>query len=216
MPQRLAASCGLAALGTFVAGVVLGDRAQPGAFSPANDDISDLGAQTASSPWLYNQVAANLTGILVLVFALGLWRALGEGWLPRLGVAGLGIVGIGLLLDGIFRLDCQGIDAGCDNTSWQSEAHRLESAVTAGALLLTPLVLAFAFRRTPAWRPVWLVTLLATPASILTSALFSPAGDGAASRAGSVVWFVWLAVVALQLLRVTRDHGRMAAPAVPS
>ena len=213
MPQRLAASCGLAALGTFVVGVLLGDRAQPGAFSPANDDISDLGAQTAASPWLYNQVAANLTGLLVLAFALGLWRALGEGWLSRLGVVSLGIVGLGLLLDGVFRLDCQGIDAACANTSWQSDAHRLESGVTAGALLLTPLILAFAFRAIDAWRPVWLVTLLATPCSIVTSALFSALGNGAASRAGSVVWFVWLAFVALHLLRVANDERQMTAPA---
>ena len=78
---RAAAVCGLAALASFVAGVVLADVAQPAAFSPLNDDISDLGALTASSPWLYNQVAANLTGILVLGFALGLWAALGQGLL---------------------------------------------------------------------------------------------------------------------------------------
>ena len=59
--------CGLAALASFIAGFVLADIAQPAAFSPMNDDISDLGALTASGPWFYNQVAANLTGILVLV-----------------------------------------------------------------------------------------------------------------------------------------------------
>ena len=64
MPLRLAAILGLAAPLTFVAGILLGDLAQPDAFSPANDDISDLGAVTASSAWLYNQVAANLTGLL--------------------------------------------------------------------------------------------------------------------------------------------------------
>ena len=41
----------------------------------ANDDISDLGAITAASPWIYNQVGANLTGILVVLLGLGLWRA---------------------------------------------------------------------------------------------------------------------------------------------
>ena len=50
MPLRAAAICGLAAPLTFVAGVLLGDLAQPPAFSPANDDISDLGAVTASYP----------------------------------------------------------------------------------------------------------------------------------------------------------------------
>jgi hypothetical protein len=214
MPLRAAAICGLVAPVSFVAGVILADLVQPAAFSPVNDDISDLGALTASSAWLYNQVAANLTGILVLGFALGLWAALGRGLLSRAGVLGLMIVGTGLFLDGLFRLDCQGIDTGCDNVSWHSSAHKIESGFTAAALLLTPLVLAFAFRRLPAWRRLWLPTLLATPAAIATSAAFSAYGPGVASRAGSAAWFLWLAFVAFHLLRASDDtasrHARAA------
>ena len=77
---------------TFVAGLVLGDLAQPEGFSPANDNISDVGAQTAEQAWLYNQIAANLNGFLIVAFALGLWRALGSSWLARLGVLGLAIL----------------------------------------------------------------------------------------------------------------------------
>ncbi len=186
---------------------MLGDLAQPQAFSPTNDDISDLGAVTASYPWLYNQLAANLTGLLVIAFSLGLWQALRPGLLSRLGVLGLVVVGAGMFLDGLFRLDCQGIDAACDNTSWHSSAHKVESGVTAAALLLTPPVLAFAFRRMPDWRAAWLPTLLATPALILASAAFGSLGPGAASRAGGLAWFVWLAFVALHLLRVARARA---------
>ena len=154
-------------------------------------------------PWLYNQVAANLTGLLVLGFALGLWAALGRGLLARLGVLGLFVVGAGIFLDGLFRLDCQGIDVGCDNTSWHSSAHKIESGVTATALLLTPFVLAFAFRRLPAWHRLWLPTLFATPALFAVSAVFSAFGPGIATRVGSALWFVWLALVALHLLRIS-------------
>ena len=89
MPLRAAAICGLLAPVTFIVGLVLGDLAQPDEFSPANDNISDIGAQTADQAWLYNQIAANLNGLLIVAFALGLWRALGSGWLARLGVLGL-------------------------------------------------------------------------------------------------------------------------------
>ena len=212
MSFRASAICGLAAPVTFVAGVVLGDVVQPAAFSPVNDDISDLGASTATSPWLYNQVAANLTGVLVIGFALGLWTALGRGILARAGVLGLIVVGAGVFFDGMFRLDCQGIDAACDNTSWHSSAHKIESGITATALLLTPLVLAFAFRRLPAWRRVWLPTLFATPALIATSAALSAYGPGVASRAGSTVWFLWLALVAFHLLRVAPVEEPSADP----
>ena len=98
------------------------------------------------------------------------------------------VVGSGLFLDGLFRLDCQGIDSGCDNASWHSSAHKIESGFAAAALLLTPFVLAFAFRRLPAWRRLWLPTLLATPAVIATSAAFGAYGPGVASRVGSAVW----------------------------
>jgi hypothetical membrane protein len=62
VPLRAAAICGLLAPVTFIVGVLLGDLAQPEAFSPADDDISDLGAQTVDQAWIYNQIAANLNG----------------------------------------------------------------------------------------------------------------------------------------------------------
>jgi uncharacterized protein DUF998 len=216
MPLRLAAILGLAAPVTFVAGILLGDLAQPDAFSPANDDISDLGAVTASSAWLYNQVAANLTGLLVLGLAVGLWSALGSGLLARLGVLGLVAAALGLFLDGLFRLDCQGIDLRCDNTSWHADAHRIESGFTATALLLTPFVLAFAFRRLPSWRSLWLPTLLATPVLVVVSALFGALGNGAATRAGSIVWFLWVALVAFHLLQLSSRELSGGAPRASS
>jgi hypothetical membrane protein len=205
VPIRVAALCGLAAPLAFVAGVLLGDLAQPDAFSPTGDDISDLGALTASSPWLYNQVAANVGGLLVVGLAAGLWTALGSGWLARLGTIGLAVAGTGLFLDGLFRLDCQGIDSGCANASWHASAHKIESGITAAAILLTPLLLAFAFRRLPHWRSAWVPTLLAMPAVILASAVFGTIGAGAATRAGSVGWFAWVGFVGLRLLRASAD-----------
>jgi hypothetical membrane protein len=203
VPIRVAALCGLAALAAFVAGLVLGDLAQPGAFSPAHDDISDLGALTASSPWLYNQLAANLAGLLVVGLAAGLWNVLGTGLLARLGCIGLAIVGVGMALDGFFRLDCQGgVDPSCVNDSWHAASHKVESGITATALLVTPFLLAFAFRRLPDWRSAWLPTLLAVPAVVATSVVFASLGQGAASRAGSVTWFLWVGFVALRLSRV--------------
>lgn len=207
MPLRLAAICGLLAPVTFVVGLFLGDLSQPGAFSPADDNISDIGAATADHAWLYNQVASNLCGLLILALALGLWRALGTGWLARLGVVGLAVLGVLRFLEGFLRLDCRGIDAGCENDSWQADAHRIESGVAAALLFILPL-LAFAFRRLPEWRDLWLPTLLAVPAVIAVSILFSIIGDGAATRAASIAWFLWLALVAFRLLRIASSGAR--------
>jgi hypothetical protein len=198
---RAAGACGMLALVPSTLGWLAGDLAQPAAFSPANDDISDLGAITASSAWLYNQVGANLTGLLVAVLAGGLWLALSPDLLGRLGAAALLVAGVGGFLDGLFRLDCRGIDAACTNDSWHSHAHKVESGITAGALFVAPLLLAFAFRRIPGWRGAWLPSLLALPAIVLANVAFSAVGDGAATRAGTVVAFAWIAFVGAWLLR---------------
>jgi hypothetical membrane protein len=202
VPLRPAAICGLLAPVTFVFGFVVGGLAQPEAYSSVNDDLSDLGALTASSPWLYNQVGANLTGLFLVALGLGLWSALGSGLLARLGSGALLVAGTGLFLDGIFRLDCQGIDAGCDNVSWHSSAHKIESGFTAAGLFIAPLVLAFAFRRIPEWRDLWLPTLLAAPAVVVTSVAVGSWGQGAGNLAATTVWFLWIVLVSVRLLRI--------------
>ena len=69
MPARIAGICGLASFVTVNIGWIAGGLAQPDAYSVARDDISDLGAVTASSSWIYNRIGANLTGLLVVVLA---------------------------------------------------------------------------------------------------------------------------------------------------
>src|SRR4051794_28900241 len=198
---RFAGACGLLAFVTFNAGWIAGDLAQQEAFSPARDDISDLGALTASSPWLYNQLAANTSGLLVVALGIGLWRALSPRLLGRFGSALLIATGVGAFLDGIFRLDCQGITAHCSNDSWHSHAHKIESALTGATTLLALLVLAIAFRRSAEWRGAWIPMLAAVPAVLAANLLFSPLGAGAATRAGTVVVFSAFAFVGVWLLR---------------
>src|SRR6185503_14552024 len=139
MPARLAGACGLLAFVTATVGWVAGGFAQPAAYSVARDDVSDLGAVTAASPWLYNQLGANITGLLVIACALGLWHSVGTSTLGRLGAVALAVAGLGGFLDGLFRLDCRGIDAACTNHTWHAHAHKIESGVTGAAFLLAPL-----------------------------------------------------------------------------
>jgi Protein of unknown function (DUF998) len=213
VPARIAGICGLLAFVTVSVGWIAGGLAQPAAFSWADDDISDLGATTADSAWLYNQVGANVTGLLVVGLALGLWRALSPDALGRLGASILLVAGLGSFLDGIFRLDCRGIDAACTNDSWHAHAHKIESGVTAAALLAAPLALGLAFRRLPTWRDSWLPSIAAVPALIAANVVFSPVGAGAATRAATVVVFLWIAFVGLRLLQKHEADTRTAAAA---
>jgi Protein of unknown function (DUF998) len=153
---------------------------------------------TASGPWLYNQIGANLTGLLIVVLALGLWRSLSPDTLGRLGAGTLLLVGVGVALDGLFRLDCQGIDTNCQNDSWHSDAHKMEGGFTTAFTLLAPIILAFA-----GWRDTWLPTLAAIPASIVIGILISGLGEGAATRATTLTWTLWAAFVGFRLLQKT-------------
>jgi Protein of unknown function (DUF998) len=209
--RRIAGVCGLLAFVTSAVGWIAGGFAQPSSYSVADDDISDLGAVKASSAWIYNQLGANLTGLLVVVLALGLWQALSPDLLGRLGAVALLVAGVGGFLDGVFRLDCRGIDAACTNDSWPSHAHKIESGITGAALLLAPLLCALAFRRVEGWRGAWLPSLAALPAIVLANVLFSAMGDGAATRAGTVVAFAWVAFVGAWLLR----ESSRAVPSAP-
>jgi hypothetical protein len=112
---------------------------------------------------------------------------------------------IGVFLDGLFRLDCRGIDAGCHNDSWHAHAHKIESGITAAALLVAPLILAVAFRRLPAWRGAWLPSILTVPLVLLANTVFSAVGDGAATRAGTVVITAWVAFVSIWMLRAESE-----------
>jgi hypothetical protein len=215
VPARVAGVCGLLAFVTVNLGWILGGLAQPDAFSTANDDISDLGSLTANKVWLYNQIGANLTGALVVVLGLGLWRALSPDVLGRIGSLAVIVAGAGSFLDGLFRLDCRGIDAGCTNHSWHSHAHKIESGITGAATLLAPLILGFAFRRIPEWRDCWIVSLATVPAIIVANFAFGTLGDGAATRAGTVVAFVWFAFLGFRLLQKGETRREAVTPGVP-
>jgi hypothetical protein len=204
--ELAAGLCGLVAFGSFNVGWILGDLSQPSPFSPARDDISYLGALTAKNPWLYNRLAANTSGLLIILLAIGLWRALSPSRIGRLGAATLIATGAGMFLDGIFRLDCQSIDAGCINDRWHSHAHRIESGATVGFTFVSILLLGLAFRRLPAWRDSWLPTIAAIPAIFIANLAFSPLGAGAATRAGTVIVLGVVAFSGFRLLEHARER----------
>jgi Protein of unknown function (DUF998) len=197
---------------TSTVGWAVGGLLQRDGFSSADDDISDLGALTASQPWIYNQIGGNLTGLLVIAFALGLWRSLSPDLLGRIGAGALVVAGLGAFIDGFFRLDCQGIDVGCENDSWHADAHKIEGRFTTEGIIAAPIILAFAFRRLPDWRDTWIPTLAAIPASLAAGVVFSTLGDGASVRPTTLTWFLWLAFVAFQLLRKGETTGVTPAP----
>src|SRR6266540_1154072 len=189
-----------------------GALAQPDAYSSADDALSDLGALTANKAWIFNQIGSNLTGILIILFGLGLWRALSPDVLGRIGAGAVMLMGLGIFVTGFFPLDCRGIDPGCTNDSWHSSAHKWDNRFLNAVAFAAPLILAFAFRRLPQWRGLWLPTLLVLPVSVAVGVLFSGIGDGAAQRAGNIILVLWIGLLAWPLMRLA--DGRTVRPTV--
>lgn len=144
----------------------MGDAIAGPEFHPLRDDISDLGAVTATHPWMFlvPQVVAGVTAIAFALLALR----------PALAGAGrAGAVGAWLsagssvqdLSDAVFRLPCRGAD-GCSTAQmtagWAGRVHAGLGLVGLVLSIVSALVLARAFRRLPAWHGfVWPTLLLA-------------------------------------------------------
>lgn len=214
---RLCALCGLLSPITFVVGWAVGGVAQSDAYSVVDDQVSDLGALTADQAWIYNQIGANLTGILVAALACGLWRAGSSRPAGKAGVIALAVTGVGQFFDGWFRLDCRAIDAGCGagGISWHAVAHQIESPLTVSGLFVSVFALARAFKKSEQWQDLRIPTLIAgfvAAGGILGGTMFTGmefVGGGLAVRVGLTVWFAWVGLVSYRLLRIAQkdEHG---------
>jgi hypothetical membrane protein len=195
--QRFPAVCGLLAGPTLVLGWVAGGLAQPDDYSLIHYAVSDAGAETADSAWLANQIGDNLTGLILVVFAIGLRRSLGSHRSARIGAFLIALTGGALFLVGLFPVDCRAIDAGCDKPwdSWHGTAHGIAAAIATIAFLLAPFALARALQLAPRWRGFWVPTLgfgIGTIAALLVGGVF---GQGLSDLLSAVVWLAWVAVL---------------------
>ena len=218
MSLRVSAICGLLSPLAFIIGWAAGGLAQPDAYSLVDDSVSDLGAMTADQAWIYNQLGANLTGLLVAALAYGLWRVGIPGRSGRIGVIALAVMGIGQFFDGWFRLECRAIDAGCisGGTGWQVVAHEIESLFTVLGLLVSVFALARAFKTAERWRDLRTPTLIAGFATVAVFIGLLLVGGGLAVRLGLGVWFAWVALVSYRLLQVAGEHGQVDELAGPA
>lgn len=196
--------CGLLAGPALVLGTLAGASAQPDEFSLIEDPPSDLGALTPDSPWLSNLVGSNLAGLLLLVFAIGMWRLLGGHPSARIGCGLLAAAGVLVFLTGVFRLDCREIDSDCGNSSWHAQGHFAVAGLTALVLVLTPFVMTRALKVAPDWHDLWLPTLGFAIGTVVAGFAGSAVGGGLGSLLVALVWFAWVAMLAVRMLRLTR------------
>jgi hypothetical membrane protein len=142
-----------------------------------------------------------LTGALVVAFALGLRRAIGAGWAPRL----LAAYGVTLAGAGIFTADpVAGFPAGSPGgvLSWHGTLHFLVGGIGFACMIAACLVLGRRFARAGEHR--WARASRVTGIAFLAAFAGITTGSPAATLpfvAGVVLSFGWLAGLAVHLYK---------------
>jgi hypothetical membrane protein len=206
----------------FVLGLLAAGAVQDSRYSPARDDISDLGALTAQHPWVV-LAPEGLAGVVTIAFALLVLR-------PALALSGrrtaLGawllagsLMGLDNVSDLLFRLDCRRADPGCtaerQEGSWHAQVHELVGLLCALATVAAFIALGRRMRELDAWADLAVpagVFAVAYLALLLTyAALEGEDGAGYAQRT-TVVLLVGAFVVLVRRTRSLQGDGRTSPP----
>lgn len=200
-------------------GWIAGGLVQDAGYDWSSQEISDLGALTAQHAWVWN-LADSVSGLLILIFAVGLFPLVGSTRAGRVGASLIGVVGIGSIIDGLVREDCPlSTSEACQRLqdgpglSWHHQAHDVESVIVVVAMIAAPFAIAKALGAIEElrWlRPYTLTTgALLVAATALYLALYGGAGAGIAQRFLATAFMAWIAVLALAVLR-THPRSRAA------
>jgi uncharacterized protein DUF998 len=201
---RICALSGMLAAILLIVSWVIAGFAQDD-YDWATQDVSDLGAATASHGWIQD-TGDVASGVLLIVFALGLHQVLEDRWSGRIGMVLMGAFGVIVLLTGaVFDLDCSLADEACRDAehSSQHSTHELLSSAGGTCALAAPFVLAQRFRRDADWQDRAAFALACGVAAVSAFVLYLvfqwETGGGIAQRLliGSIAVFV--AVVARRL-----------------
>ncbi|MFW9833596.1 MAG: DUF998 domain-containing protein [Candidatus Thorarchaeota archaeon] len=182
---------------------------EPG-YNHFTDMMSILGGVEGIRGFLFN-IGVIVTGLMVMIFAVGLHSTLNDGQGSRVGPGMLFIGGIGLASGGIFHCD-----EGCANFLAMTPIgvmHLVSAAIGGMFTALSLFVLYFRMKQDSYWKVYgWftlVMALLGNGAGILlwisypTDSLIEY--QGLIQRLGIIFPLLWIGVVALLLFRISQE-----------
>lgn len=144
-------------------------------FRPTFHPLSLLSLGEGGWVQIFNFV---VTGLLIAGCGIGLGRTLTRGHLTRWTVALIALMGLGLVIAGVFVTDAgagfpEGAPAGAPEMSWHGALHQAGFLLTQLAFVGAAVVLAVRFGRRRQWG--WMTaTIAALVAAVLVPALGDP------------------------------------------
>ena len=176
-------------------------------YSHLRQAISELGGAGAENAIIQN---ANflIIGILVLAFAVGLYRGIGSGSRSIIGPALIGVFGVS---SGIANalLPC---DLGCEFESLTGTLHNVTGLLGFIAAIAGIFVISRRFKSDIMWRSLYRFSWITGVATLVSLVLWIAiakaaevdAANGLLQRLFIGVWFIWIEVIAIRLFQISR------------
>ena len=202
MLAKLSAYCGIVAPPLMVALWSLASFLRPG-YNQLTQRGSELGTGQAA---IVMNVNFAITGVLIMIFALGLGRSIhGSKW-SRIGPVFLLICGVGEAMTGAFPCD-----PGCRAAtgSFSQNVHLGTAVVFFGSISITPFLVGIGLSRSQSWKFYRSYSIASGLASIVLFFVFSIAVLSSFQYVGLVqrlflaVPFLWIESMAIRALNVS-------------
>ena len=179
-------------------------------YSHVKHHISQLGATGAPQAWVQN-VNFVVTGLLIIAFAIGLYRAVGTGKAGKIGSALIVLVGVGAAGPGLFPEDMIPVPP---EPTFSDSMHNMFSLLAFLAVIIAVIILSRSLPRDDVWqryRPYSLITGIGAFALLVLAGLSGPEEGGVSAlepwtgllqRLFVGVWLLWIEVMAIKLFRL--------------
>ena len=182
---------------------------------PGYDQLGQYGSELGTGP---NAIVMNtnfvITGLLIVGFAIGLFANVHGGRGAQIGSILLLVFGAGELAGGLFPCD-----PGCPVTAQSvfQLTHSVDAVIAFVAIALAPLLFSLGLNRDDRWQAYRSYSIVTGLLAICLFSIFSAASLGYLEYVGLfqrlflAVTFLWIEVVAIQLLHIS-GHGRSLRP----
>ena len=203
--QRLLAICGIIGPIVYAIIVIILGFLHPD-YNHVTQYMSELGAVGAPYAIIMDTVGLPLLGLLMIFFAFGLHRGIGEDKGAKIGPTLVAVSGTALVMTGIFPCD-----PGCADVTFVGNMHSVFATIAGFAMLLAPIAISPRLRNDYRWQGYLVYSLATVVVAGIISAVFglmifeawTRALEGALQRISMGLLLLWIDVMAIRLLRLS-------------